>query len=184
MLQLPDALLLQENSQWKMGTKCLKTCVVQKGNATSRLWYMFILNYPQTDKSPTNEMNKNWLCMLYNSGPGYLKEHILPDDLAWPLRALRKMLPLMPLPQWDHFTGMWDRAFLVAAPRLWNFLQIKVRLVSSLLFFLQQAAPTPQDRLLRKALLLREGPVFCLVCFSMVSDSVVFGCILFWLYVF
>ena len=76
---------------------------------------------------------------LYGSGPGYLKDRILPYEPAHALRSSGEALLSVPPSSQVHLGGTWERSFSVASPVLWNSLPGEARLAPSLMSFWKQA---------------------------------------------
>ena len=76
---------------------------------------------------------------LYGSGPGYLKDHILPYETASVLRSSGQAFFSVPPTSQARLMGTRERAFSVAAPKLWNSLPREARLAPSVLYFRMQA---------------------------------------------
>ena len=72
---------------------------------------------------------------LYSLGPGYLKDRISLYSPSWRLKSAEEPLLLVPLPAQAQLMGTRERAFSVAAPRLWNSLPQEIRMAPSLLSF-------------------------------------------------
>ena len=76
---------------------------------------------------------------LYGSGPGFVKGCILPYEPTHALRSSGEAFLSVPTTFQACLMGTWERAFLVAAPRLWNSLPREARLAPSALEFQRQS---------------------------------------------
>lgn len=73
--------------------------------------------------------------ILYSLDPGYLKYSLVLQISDWPLRsAMEDLLRVPPIAE-IRLMGIWERAFSVVVPWLWNSLLMETCLVSSLLLF-------------------------------------------------